>query len=103
MTKTSCSMMIVLMLALTGRAVPSDAALTCYPLIPAQMVTTVDSARGFSGQVFQFKTTETVSSNGLNVPAASIGYGVVLNAIPASNRARNGIVVLEPRFLLVGG
>ncbi len=103
MTKTPCAMMFLVTLALAGRAAPSDAALTCYPLIPAQMVTTVDSAQGFSGQVFQFKTTETVSSNGLSVPAGSMGYGVVLNAIPASNRARNGIVVLEPRFLLVGG
>ena len=81
----------------------SDAALSCYPLIPAEMLTTVNSAQGFSGQVFQFKTTETVSSNGFTFPAGTRGYGVVLNAIPASNRARNGIIILEPRFLLVDG
>ena len=82
---------------------PADAALQCYPLIPAQMITSVDSAAGFSGQVFQFKTTQTVSSNGTTFPEGSLGYGVVLNAIPASNRSRNGIIVLEPRFLLVDG
>ena len=77
--------------------------LICYSLIPATMVTTVSSAAGYSGQVFQFKTTANVSSNGFDFPAGSLGYGVVLSAIPASNRERNGIVVLEPRFLTVNG
>jgi hypothetical protein len=79
------------------------AELVCYPLIPATMVSTVTSSSGYSGQVFQFKTTAKISSNGFEFPAGSIGYGVVLSAVPASNRARNGIVVLEPRFLLVDG
>jgi len=86
--------------AATSRA---GAALQCYPLIPAEMVTTVNSADGFSGQVFQFKTTARVSSDGFEFPSGTLGYGVVLNAIPASNRARNGIIILEPRFLLVNG
>jgi hypothetical protein len=90
-------------LAVAAAPVRSNAALQCYPLIPAQMLTTVNSAEGFSGQVFQFKTTEKVSSNGFEFPSGSVGYGVVLNAIPASNRDRNGIIVLEPRFLLVDG
>lgn len=77
--------------------------LTCYSLIPATMITTVSSAAGYSGQVFAFKTTSAVSSNGFDFPAGSVGYGVVLSAVPASNRNRNGIVVLEPRFLLVDG
>jgi len=99
----SFAVAFLLALALAGTAVRSDAALSCYPLIPVQMLTTVSSAEGFSGQVFQFKTTETVSSNGTTFPAGAIGYGAVLNAIPASNRARNGIVILEPRFVLVDG
>lgn len=56
------------------------------------MVTTVSSAAGYSGQVFQFKTTANVSSNGFDFPAGSLGYGVVLSAIPASNRERNGAI-----------
>lgn len=90
-------------LSLIAAATPARAALQCYPLIPAEMLTSVNSAAGFSGQVFQFKTSQTVSSNGTNFPAGSLGYGVVLNAVPASNRSRNGIIVLEPRFLLVDG
>lgn len=78
-------------------------ALECYPLIPAQMLSSVNSAVGFSGQVFQFKTSATVSSNGSVFPAGTPGYGVVLTAIPASNRSRNGIIVLEPRFLVLNG
>ncbi|HEX3457631.1 MAG TPA: hypothetical protein VHR97_06705 [Candidatus Baltobacteraceae bacterium] len=96
---------LVLFAALALAAVPAraNAALQCYPLIPAEMLTTVNSAEGFSGQVFQFKTSAAVSSNGFEFPSGTLGYGVVLNAIPASNRTRNGIVVLEPRFLLVNG
>jgi hypothetical protein len=82
---------------------PARADLQCYQLVPATMLTTVSSAGGYSGQVFQFKTTAAASSNGIDVPAGTLGYGVVLSAVPASNRARNGIVVLEPRFLLVDG
>jgi hypothetical protein len=79
------------------------AGLSCYGLIPATMLTTVTSASGYSGQVFRFKTTAVGSFNGVSIPAGSIGYGVVRSAIPASNHARNGVVVLEPRFILVGG
>ena len=91
-----------LVLAVAGGA-RGDAALTCYPLIPAMMLTTVASAHGYSGRVFQFKTTATVVSNGLDVRAGTRGYGIVLSAVPASNRARNGIIVLEARFLVVDG
>lgn len=102
MLKTSCALAVFLLLALAGTAAPGRA-LTCYTLIPAEMMSTVDSAQGFSGQVFTFKTSATVTSNGTEIPAGAMGYGVVLNAIPASNRARNGIVILEPRFIIVNG
>lgn len=82
---------------------PASAALTCYPQIPATMLTTVTSQSGYSGEVFRFKITATTQSNGDSFPAGSIGYGVVLAAIPASNRARDGVVVLEPRFVVVNG
>ncbi|MGC1381059.1 MAG: hypothetical protein WA814_08560 [Candidatus Baltobacteraceae bacterium] len=104
MTKRSYAAAVFAILALASAGASARAeSLSCYPLIPATMLSTVASAGGFSGQVFSFKTTETTSSNGLTVPAGSMGYGVVLSAIPASNRARNGIVVLEPRFLIVDG
>jgi hypothetical protein len=102
MTTRPITALLFLVLAMAAGTAPSDA-LTCYALIPAEMISTVDSQQGFSGQVFQFKTTQTVESDGFTVPAGTLGYGVVLNAIPASNRARNGIIVLEPRFLIVNG
>ena len=102
MTLRSGAIALVATLMLASGAAPANA-LQCYPLIPAEMLTSVNSSAGFSGQVFQYKTTATVSSNGTTFPAGSLGYGVVLNAIPASNRSRNGIIVLEPRFLLVDG
>ena len=98
-----CFALLLVLLALGGTAAPARAGLRCYPLIPAQMLSSINSAGGFSGQVFRFKTTVAVSSNGTFFPAGTPGFGVVLSAIPASNRARNGIIVLEPRFLLVDG
>jgi hypothetical protein len=91
------------LVALAASATPARAALNCYTLIPATMVTTVTSAGGYSGEVFRFKTTAAATTNGVSVPAGTPGYGIVLNAVPASNRARNGIIVLEARYLLLGG
>ncbi|MBV8491268.1 MAG: hypothetical protein JO199_12130 [Candidatus Eremiobacteraeota bacterium] len=81
----------------------ADTTLTCYTQIPATMVSTVTSQSGYSGEVFRFSITQTTTSNGTTFPVGSTGYGVVLAAIPASNRARDGVVVLEPRFVLVDG
>jgi hypothetical protein len=96
------SFLVLLVLAAAG-ALPVRAAttLTCYTEIPATMLTTVTSASGYSGQVFKFKTTSAIASNGTQISAGTIGYGIVLSAVPASNRARNGVIVLEPRFLWV--
>ena len=76
-------------------------ALTCYPQISAGMIDTVTSKSGFSGQVFRFRILATATSQGKTFPKGAVGYGVVLQAIPASNHARNGIVVLEPRYVTV--
>lgn len=102
MTRRLCALLLFFVPAVFGTSARGDA-LTCYTLIPAEMLSTIDSQRGFSGQVFQFKTSQTVTSDGFTFPAGTLGYGVVLNAIPASNRARNGIIILEPRFLIVNG
>ena len=102
MTTRSFTLLLFLVAAMAAGTARSEA-LTCYALIPADMISTVNSQQGFSGQVFAFKTTQTVESDGFTVPAGTLGYGVVLNAIPASNRARNGIIVLEPRFVIVDG
>ena len=84
-------------------AAPARAGLTCYAEIPVTMLTSVTSAAGFSGQAFRFKTTQSITSNGTYVPSGTVGYGVVLDSVPASNRARNGVIVLAPRFLMLNG
>jgi hypothetical protein len=95
---------LVLLALAAGSALPARAStLTCYTEIPTTMLGTVNSAGGYSGEVFRFKTTQAVNTNGSQIPAGTIGYGIVLSAIPASNRARNGVIVLEPRFLLLNG
>lgn len=99
--------MIRVVLALFGMLVaatglPARASLTCNAVIPAAMLSTVTSASGYSGEVFRFRTTAAAKVDGVTIAPGTIGYGIVRSAVPASNRARNGIVVLEPRFVVVG-
>jgi hypothetical protein len=101
MARFTLSMLLVAVLS--PAPATAAAALQCYTQIPSTMVGTVTSDSGYSGEVFRFKTTATVVTNGKKIPAGTLGYGVVLASIPASNRARNGIIVLEPRYLLIGG
>ena len=99
-----CVALFLVTLALGAAAPrPAAAALTCYAQIPVTMLSTVTSQSGYSGQVFRFRVLTTTSSNGATYPSGAVGYGVVLSAIPASNRARDGIVVLEPRYVIVNG
>lgn len=92
----------LLVAAILGARAPARAGLVCNAVIPATMLSTVTSASGYSGEVFRFTTTQAASFGGVTIAAGTLGYGIVRSAVPASNRARNGIVVLEPRFLLVG-
>ena len=71
--------------------------LVCEAPIPATMVDKVDSATAFPGMVFRFKITTTARIDGVLVPDGTIGYGVVREVSGASNRDRNGSLVLEMR------
>lgn len=94
---------LVFALVATAGTARAGTVLQCYTEIPSTMISTVTSQSGYSGQVFRFRTTASVTTNGASVPAGTLGWGIVLSAVPASNHARNGIVVLEPRFLMLQG
>jgi hypothetical protein len=74
--------------------------LVCEAPIPATMVTRVDSATAFTGMSFRFKITTTARIDGVLVPRGTIGYGIVREVIGASNRDRNGSLILEMREVL---
>jgi hypothetical protein len=66
------------------------------------MVDTLDSAATYPGERFRFKTAAASIVRGVRVPKGSIGWGIVRTSAAASNRARNGQIGLEPRYLVVG-
>ena len=64
------------------------------------MVDSVDSATAYPGMRFRFRITTTVNFFGELIPEDTIGYGYVREVSAASNRARNGSVILEMRALV---
>ena len=76
--------------------------LVCSAPIPATMVDSVDSGTAYPGMTFRFKTTIAARIDGVLVPSGTIGYGVVREVSAASNRNRNGSLILEMRTLYVG-
>lgn len=76
--------------------------LVCSAQIPATMVDKVDSATAYPGMPFRFKITITARIDGVLVPKGTIGYGVVREVSAASNRNRNGSLILEMRALYIG-
>lgn len=74
----------------------------CNIDIPATMVDTVDSGVAFPGERFRFRTTETVRFGTTLIPENTTGYGFVRAVTAASNRNRNGSLVLELRALYMG-
>lgn len=89
---------------LAASALPVAAATTlrCEPAIPVTMVDVMDSANASPGERFRFKTTATVRVQNALIPRGTIGYGFVREVSAASNRLRNGSLVLEPRQLVAG-
>ncbi|HEV7178796.1 MAG TPA: hypothetical protein VGN11_02930 [Candidatus Baltobacteraceae bacterium] len=76
--------------------------LVCEAAIPAEMIDKVDSATAYPGMRFRFKITTTARIDGVLVPAGAIGYGYVRYVSAASNRDRNGALILEMREVVSG-
>jgi len=77
--------------------------LVCVAAIPVTMLDSIDSGVAYPGERFRFKTTITARVNGHLLPAGTIGYGYVREVSAASNRDRNGSLILEPRELVYRG
>jgi len=77
--------------------------LVCVAAIPVTMLDSIDSGVAYPGQRFRFKTTITARVNGHLLPAGTVGYGYVREVTAASNRDRNGSLILEPREFVYRG
>jgi hypothetical protein len=72
-------------------------------VVAVQMMESVDSSDARPGDFFRFETINAVTSGAsIVVPARTMGYGVVAVAAPAGHHdARPGVLVLEPRYLML--
>jgi hypothetical protein len=72
-------------------------------VVAAQMMDTVDSTDARPGDFFRFETVNAVTSGAdVVIPQRTMGYGIVAVASPAGHHdARPGVLVLEPRFLML--
>jgi hypothetical protein len=81
---------------------PSPPPLDRCTVVAAQMMESVDSSDARPGDFFRFETVNAVTSRAtVVIPARTMGYGVVTVASPASRDARPGVLVLEPRYLML--
>ncbi len=72
-------------------------------VVAAQMIDSVDSSEARPGDFFRFETINAVTSGAeVVIPQRTMGYGIVAVASPAGRHdARPGVLVLEPRFLML--
>lgn len=86
---------------LTARA-PVRATKVCAYAIPAEMLDKVASASARAGDAFRFRTAEVMTlEDGAVIPAGTLGYGIVREASAAGRHDHNGVIALEPRYLIV--
>jgi hypothetical protein len=66
------------------------------------MVDTVKSINAREGGQFRFRITDTVTiEDGTVIEEGTPGYGVIRSASPAARGNHDGIIALEPRYLMV--
>lgn len=71
-------------------------------VVAAEMMESVDSTDARPGDFFRFQTVNAVTDgSAIAIPARTLGYGVVTVASPAGRDARPGVLVLEPRYLVL--
>jgi hypothetical protein len=71
-------------------------------VVAVQMMESIDSSEARPGDFFRFETINAVTSGAsVVIPARTMGYGVVAVASPAGRNARPGVLVLEPRYLVL--
>jgi len=71
-------------------------------VVAVEMLEGVDSAQARPGDFFRFETVNAVTSGArVVIPARTLGYGIVAVASPAGRQNRPGVLVLEPRYLVL--
>lgn len=89
------------------QASPAAAAVAPLPPCPAlrvELQTELDSATAHVGDIFRFRTMDTVTlPNGPRIAAGSRGFGLVGGALAAGPHGRSGALLLESRYVRLPG
>jgi hypothetical protein len=81
---------------------PVPAAKLCAWAIPSEMVDKVFSGDARSGTPFRFKVVESTQlDDGTPVPAGTMGYGIIRAASSAGRHNHDGMLSLEPRYIVL--
>ena len=81
---------------------PTRAAKICLFSVPVVMVDKVFSGTAKAGEPFRFKVSQdSTLDDGTQVPEGTIGYGIISEASAASRGNKDGLIALEPRYLVV--
>jgi hypothetical protein len=74
----------------------------CTFAVPTTMVDKVFSGSAKAGEPFRFRVSQdAVLDDGTPIPAGTMGYGIISEANPASRGNKDGLIALEPRYLVV--
>lgn len=101
---TARSLLVVAGVAAAASLASAPAAATkiCAYAMPSEMLDKVYSGTARSGQPFRFKIVAPMQlDDGTKIPAGTVGYGVIRAASAAGRRNRDGMLSLEPRYLVV--
>jgi hypothetical protein len=71
-------------------------------VVAVEMLDDVNSTEARPGDFFRFETINAVTTGAqVVIPQRTIGYGIVIIAVPAGRGGRPGTLVLEPRYLVL--
>ena len=81
---------------------PAGATKVCAYAMPAEMLDKVYSGTARAGQPFRFKiVSEIALDDGTKVAPGTLGYGLIRSASAAGRHNHDGMLSLEPRYLVV--
>lgn len=81
---------------------PASAEKICAFAMPTQMVSKLYSGTAKAGQDFEFRVAQPITlDDGTSIPAGTVGYGVVRSASSAGRHNHDGMIAIEPRYIVV--
>ena len=93
---------LAIIASFAGQHSPATPALDPCTVVAAEMMQSVDSSEARPGDFFRFQTVNAVTvGTSVIIPARTMGEGIVTVASPAGRDARPGVLVLEPRYLML--